>query len=327
VTTAKTAAAIALGDLTLRPATLDDAAIAADVSTAAHPEDPEDPLLWRTWWQSEVGVMVAERFIVAVAGTPAGYAIRRHATEAAERFERFNLELVPEHRSAEHLGTLLGFLEARASGEGARRFTAWAWENDARLIDVLGRRGFREERRQRFWELDLRRHAERLRRMADESRARMRAAGIRILTIADDDDPAKWEKLWKMSEDAARDIPTSVPFAASPFDSFMEWMRSPGLHDDRIWIARVNDDIVGTSMLSYPPVRGIVATDWTGTARSVRGKGVARALKCETLVQAVALGVPRVRTDNDWQNAPILHLNKTMGYELLREKIMFLKRT
>ena len=41
---------------------------------------------------------------------------------------------------------------------------------------------------------------------------------------------------------------------------------------------------------------------------------MARALKCETLVQAIALGVDRVRTDNDSANTPILHINETMGY-------------
>jgi hypothetical protein len=35
--------------------------------------------------------------------------------------------------------------------------------------------------------------------------------------------------------------------------------------------------------------------------------------------------VPRVRTDNDFQNAPILHLNESMGYERLPGMVMFLK--
>jgi hypothetical protein len=33
-----------------------------------------------------------------------------------------------------------------------------------------------------------------------------------------------------------------------------------------------------------------------------------------TLVQAIDLGVTRVRTDNDSGNAPILHLNEELGY-------------
>ena len=76
----------------------------------------------------------------------------------------------------------------------------------------------------------------------------------------------------------------------------MRWLRSPSMREDRFWIARIGDEIVGASVLGYPPVRGIVGTEWTATARSVRGRGIARALKCETLMQAIALGVDRVRT-------------------------------
>ena len=94
----------------------------------------------------------------------------------------------------------------------------------------------------------------------------------------------------------------------------MRWLRSPSMREDRFWIAREGEEIVGASVLGYPPVRGIVGTEWTATARSVRGRGIARALKCETLMQAIALGVDRVRTGNDGANDPILHINATMGY-------------
>ena len=92
-----------------------------------------------------------------------------------------------------------------------------------------------------------------------------------------------------------------------------------------MWLAREGEEIVGISVLAYPPVRGLVVTAWTATARSVRGRGVARALKCETLAQAIALGVPRVRTGNDGANAPILHLNASMGYEPVTGRVDYLK--
>jgi hypothetical protein len=57
----------------------------------------------------------------------------------------------------------------------------------------------------------------------------------------------------------------------------------------------------------------------------VRGKGVARALKCETVMQATALSVDRVRTDNDSKNKPILHINDSMGYRPRPEMIQLIK--
>ncbi|MEK7863044.1 MAG: GNAT family N-acetyltransferase [Chloroflexota bacterium] len=146
------------------------------------------------------------------------------------------------------------------------------------------------------------------------SRARMRGAGIVIQTIDQDADPEKFHKIHEMSEEAASDVPTTIPHVREPFVQFMKWFESPSVRPDRMWIAREGEDIVGISVLAYPPTRGNVWTDWTGTARQVRGRGIARALKLETVMQAVALGVTRVRTENDGQNAPILHLNEAMGY-------------
>ena len=97
------------------------------------------------------------------------------------------------------------------------------------------------------------------------------------------------------------------------------------MHEDRIWIAKDGDAMLGLSVLEYPPVSGVVSTAWTATARAARGRGVARALKCETVAQAMALGVDRVRTGNDAKNDPILHINESMGYRLVAERIDFHK--
>jgi RimJ/RimL family protein N-acetyltransferase len=153
----------------------------------------------------------------------------------------------------------------------------------------------------------------------------MRTEGIDILTLARDTDPEKYRKLWRMSDEAEQDVPTTVPHTGTTWEVFEAWMRSPGLRPERQWIAREGDDIVGISVLAYPPTRGNVWTDWTGTARKVRGRGVARALKCETVMQAIVLGVDRVRTDNDGENAPILHLNASMGYTRLADMIQVMK--
>ena len=50
------------------------------------------------------------------------------------------------------------------------------------------------------------------------------------------------------------------------------------------------------------------------TSQRGRGRGVAKALKYATVAQAITLGTRRVRTGNDGENAPILHLNAEMGY-------------
>jgi len=65
--------------------------------------------------------------------------------------------------------------------------------------------------------------------------------------------------------------------------------------------------------------------DGPGHLAIAEGRPVARALKLETVMQAIALGVKSVRTENDGENAPILHLNEQMGYTRIPGSIQFLK--
>jgi len=316
-----------VADLTLREATLDDAAFAADLYTALQPDDPEDPVLWRDWWSNVDPTATVERYIAMRDARPVGHAGMQHAAweKMPERYARVMGDVLPELRTPDRVGAILAFGEHRARADGALRATVWTWEWDRLRLDVITSRGYREERRSRFWELDLAANRAKLEEMTRASRERMRAQGIRLLTVADDTDPEKYRKIWRMSEEASQDTPRTVPWVETPFEVFVKWFSSPGVREDRMWIAREGDEIVGISVLAYPPVRGVVTTDWTGTARSVRGKGVARALKCETVMQAIALGIDRVRTDNDSKNTPILHINDSMGYQPRPEAISFLK--
>ena len=314
-------------ELVLRSATLEDATFAADLWTALRPDAPNDPVLMRYWWEFESPTWLIERFIVERDGASIGLATheRPHWDRTPERYASVGGDLLPAARDPGRLAAVFASMEDRARRAGAKTLRIRANEDDEVRLGVIRSLAYREDRRSRRWELDLVANRDRLLAMAEESRARMRAQGIRVLALAEDTDPEKYVKIWRMSEEATQDIPTTLPHVPESFEDYLRWFRSPDIREDRFWIARVADDIVGVSVLSYPPVRGVVGTDWTATARSVRGRGVARALKCETVAQAIALGVDRVRTGNDAANAPILHLNETMGYRPIPGAIEFLK--
>lgn len=315
-----------MGDLVFRPATPDDATFAADVITAVRPASPVDPVLLRYDWENESDAWLARRFIVEGDGRRVGFAWIGRPREYGDgpRFADMGGELLPDLR-AELMGPTFAAMEQRAAESGARTLRMWANEDDPTKIAVLHARRYAESRRGRRWELDLVANRERLVGMAEESRSRMRREGVRLLTLAQDEDPDRHAKIWRMSEEATQDIPTTIPHVPESLEDYMRWFRRPDVLADRFWLARLGDDVVGVSVLTYPPVRGLVGTAWTATARSVRGRGVARALKLETVLQAIALGVERVRTGNDAQNEPILHINETMGYRQTPGSIEFLK--
>jgi RimJ/RimL family protein N-acetyltransferase len=135
------------------------------------------------------------------------------------------------------------------------------------------------------------------------------------LTLDRADDPELLRKVHELDVSASRDIPTTVPFHEPGFE---EWVRdyfdNPGIRKEWFWIARVGGEVAGLSLIEFPPERGVPSTEFTGTAAKFRGRGIARALKYETVAQAMELGATRIRTDNDSANAPILHINEEMGY-------------
>jgi mycothiol synthase len=313
--------------LAYRPATLDDTVFAADLATALRPDEPEDAASWRHWWESGDPEWTIERFIIERDGRPIGFANHHHApwSKLPKKYGRIGADLMPNHRTEDAWAAAHEFIEGRSSGTGTEIYSTYVREDDERLMRWLTKRGYRAERGSKAWELDLVARRAAIEAMALLTRAKMRDAGIVIQTIDKDGDPDKFHKIHEMSEEAASDVPTTIPHVREPFEQFMKWFASPSVRLDRMWIAREGDDIVGISVLAYPPTRGNVWTDWTGTARKVRGRGVARALKLETVMQAIALGTKRVRTENDGANAPILHLNEEMGYTRIPGWVQLLK--
>src|SRR2546423_2600095 len=272
--------------LTFRPATLEDVAWTVALETAREPSEPANPEAIRHWWQSNDPERVDERWIVEEAGAPIGYAYFGHPVweKAPMRAGRLFARFAQDAARPERIGRAFGVLEPHAVSDGTAIFATGTREDLDDEYRALMALGYREDRRSRSWDLDLAANRESIVAMTAASRRRMADERIEITTIDRVSDPEKWRKLHAMCEASIQDIPTTVPHEAESFESFMRWMSSPGMHADRLWVAREGDAIVGMSVLTYPPGVGNVWTDYTGTARSVRGRGIARALKCETVL-------------------------------------------
>jgi GNAT superfamily N-acetyltransferase len=316
-----------MSELTYRAAAPDDAPFAADVRTQVRPSAPVDPTVLRHEWSEPHAGFVFSPYVVLRAGDPIGVAEFDHPRweRTPERFGAIGGELLLAVRDAETLDAVLAEMERRLIAEGVHTVAVRANEDDTMRIGVIEGRGFREDRRAKRWELDLVAHRERIIAFTAESRARMAAQGVRLTTLAEFGRTDRFEQIWRVSVEAERDVPTTLPPIEETVEDYVRWFDAPDIREDRCWVAVEDDQIVGLSLLHYPPVRGVVGTAWTATARAVRGRGIARAVKCETLMEAIALGVDRVRTGNDAANDPILHINASMGYQEIAGGINFLK--
>ena len=265
--------------------------------------------------------------MVDVDGVPSGIARHFHPLEVKEdSYGSIQVFLVPEAASVERLAEVYEFIEGRNRAAGMTTMESGIREDDMAQGRALEMRGWHKDRKSKVWELDLQEHRDRLLEIAAESRRRMKVQGIRCLPLAADTDPQRHARLHEMMERAARDIPTTLPIRSMHLSEFIAHLAAPDIDESRYWIAKDGDRYVGNSNLKYPPVRGHVWTGFTASAPEYRGRGIARAVKMETLVQAIELGIARVRTDNDEANAPMLHINETLGYHSMPAFQSYIKR-
>lgn len=296
------------------PGSIADTRFIADVRTEEYPDNPMDPAIARLNY-SDAG-RVWSRFLIEAAGVSVGFAFSFHDPWQAvpDRVARVGAGFLAGHRSVESFNTAHEYLEEHVRRDGALIAATTVPEHDAVKLEALTQRGYVEDRRERFWELDLREARTRIADLRERSAERMRREGITVVTLAAGEDPDRYARVYAMSAQCELDVPSSHTIVPDSYDDFKEWLASPVIHEDRIFVAMAGDDAVGLSALAYPVERGIVSTDWTCVKREFRNRGIARALKLETIAQAIQLGVDRIRTDNDFRNAPILQLNANLGY-------------
>jgi GNAT superfamily N-acetyltransferase len=304
----------------LRPATLDDVGIVADLETARDPDDPRDPERMRFWWTSGSLSQVFSRHVAVDEGKAVAYMVASHERwgDAPERFGSIRAVIRSDVWSEREYARLIGTGEGWLGSEDVVNAVNRVREDFSHELEALNRIGYREVRRQKISELDLVARRDDLLRGLAQERRKMKTQGVKMLTLSEYTDTDRLMKLHEMMVATEQDIPSTVPIPRQPFD---EWMRAtfddPGVRQDRFWIALDGEAIVGLSYLQFPPVRGLPWTAFTATSKEVRGRGIARALKYESMAQAVELGYKSVRTANDGANAPILHINGEMGYRLV----------
>jgi RimJ/RimL family protein N-acetyltransferase len=304
--------------VTYRPAELDDAELAADLMTASYPTMAQDPVITRLRWEYPRRGFAYGRFIAEMNGKPVAFLAWVHGSWDAVEDGHCEVEVWLERSALDRalLVEMFTWIGDRAVAERSRLLMAYCAEDEAEMLEALAALSYRRERVERVWELDLKANGKRLAGEAAEARDGMAAAGIEWKALAGWNDPDRIRKLYELSERTVQDVPHTLTIVREAFEDFEKRIVAPDRPHDRFWIALDSDRPVAMSYLKYPPVRGQVWTGYTCTHPDYRGRGLARAIKLQTLAQAVELGVPVVVTSNDGENAPMLHINETLGYQL-----------
>lgn len=305
-----------MSEITYRPAELEDAELAADLMTASYPSMAQDPVITRMRWGSPKRGFAYGRFIAERGGTPIALLTWVHGPWEQVHDGHCEVEVWLDRAALDRelLVEMFTWIGNLAEAEGSRLLLAYSGEDEPEMLEALAALDYRPERTEKVWELDLKTNGSRLAAEAVEARDRMAAAGIRPTTLAGWPDPQRLRKLYELNERTIQDVPHTLTIVRETFEDFEKRVKAPDRPHDRFWIALDGDRPVAMSYLKYPPVRGDVWTGYTCTDPGYRGRGLARGIKLQTLAQAVELGVPFVCTDNDSENAPMLHINERLGY-------------
>jgi RimJ/RimL family protein N-acetyltransferase len=312
--------------LRLVPLTPELAETAADLLTAIRPDEPFDPVMLRYRLESPQFGWTQERFLIQAGDEVLGAAAVGHAPweKDPERFCYFDMFVATAAEA--HADQAVDLLERRALAHDPRTLLASCTADQRAIADAILDRGYERDREGRLWELDLGERREYLHGEVARTRGEMREQGIVLRTLAASPAATRYEKLLDLLNAAFADVPHTGPSVDQGMAEMRRRLGAPDIREDRYWTAWAGDELAAISFLKFPPVRGNVYTGFTGSARPYRGRGIASAVKMETLAQAIELGVTRVRTGNDEANAPMLHINERLGYRLLPGELTFIKR-
>ena len=149
------------------------------------------------------------------------------------------------------------------------------------------------------------------------------ATGIRFFSLADAGDTEEARrKLHAVNTAVSADTPgTDGGFPS--FEEFNEmfntvsWFRPEGQI-----VAVDGDTYIGLAAVGYFAETNSMYNMITGVLPAYRGRKIAQALKLLTIRYAKKFGAATIRTSNDSENAPMLAINRKLGYKPLPGKYL-----
>lgn len=221
--------------------------------------------------------------------------------------------VAPEARGR-GLGTQMHADLLRAVREyGATHLNSNVRDNDAKSLEFARKRGYEIEHHSFESCLDLTDFDE---HRFDDLTARLHAEGFRFFSLAEAGlTEENKHKLYEVNRDSGLDnpgndgiFPDYYAFSKDVFEA--SWFRA----DTQILAAHA-DRWVGLSAIGIYSANRHAYNAFTGVLREYRGRGLAQALKLQTILLAKKQGMRYIRTNNDSENAAMLAVNRKLGYK------------
>lgn len=284
----------------------------AELTNAVHPDSETEDLL-REDLLRQIDGRFMRSLVASVPGEPvAGYALVDHAPwQPAGRF--WGWVTTDGRWRGQGIGsTLYAHALTLATEQHATVLATQVRDDQPESLAFAERRNFHVERHIFESTIDL--------ATFDGSRfaglvKAVEATGIRFFTLADVGNTREaLRALWEVNYRAVLDDPASTGNFSS-FEDFSQVVGQASWFDPagQIMAADV-DTLVGLGAVGYFAETRSARNMITGVERAYRGRHIALALKLLGIRYAKAKGALTIRTNNDSQNAPMLAINRKLGY-------------
>ncbi|HUY76164.1 MAG TPA: GNAT family N-acetyltransferase [Ktedonobacterales bacterium] len=301
-------------DITLRPADEDDAHAVTAIINEGQPEPEEvDAVRERIRAARADGRLITRLVATDADGHVIGYGHALREDWMATGLYWVHVAVASSARCQGVGDALFGAARDWATARGATTFLGAARDNLPESRRFTERHGFRLDRHIFESTLDLAAFDAAPFTAAIDA---TRASGLRFLTMADAGDTSDaHHALWELERTVARDIPGGSESVIRPFEAFAQRVfDATGYRPELQFIAADGDTWTGLALTEIAPETNSLYNNITGVLPAWRGRGVAQALKLLIIRAAIQRGVAYLRTNNDAENAPMLAINRKLGY-------------
>ncbi|MBA3867810.1 MAG: GNAT family N-acetyltransferase [Anaerolineae bacterium] len=216
-------------------------------------------------------------------------------------------------RCSQGIGTqLFDAAVGYAQSNGATSFESNVFDNDPHALRFAQAHGFKIQRHLFESRINL---ATFDMSPFDQIIEQVKANGIRLFTLADvGKTKENLHKLWEVNYATYMDDPGNTGTYPN-FEDFLKLSQSEWFNPNSQFLAADGDQYIGLSAIRYEPEYNTFYNMMTGVMPAYRGRKIALALKLMTIAYAKQQNSSSIHTDNDSQNAPILAINRKLGYK------------
>jgi GNAT superfamily N-acetyltransferase len=199
-----------------------------------------------------------------------------------------------------------------ARDNGATHLESKVFETDTASLKFAEARGFRIIHHSFNSSLDLASFDE---HRFDPLMDRLHTEGFHFFSLAEAVlTQENKQKLYEVNRASALDNPGNDRTFPDFYAFSKNVLEATWFRADTQIIASHGDCWVGLSALAIYPEEEYASNAFTGILREYRGRGLAQALKLQTILLARNEGMLSIRTNNDSENAPMLAVNRKLGY-------------